>query len=272
MHNLSKYLFVCFLFAMLVLAACNQPSENADGADAIVEVTTVPETEIAEVEEAVAEPTDVPATATEAPTETAVPPTEAPTETPEPTNTPTVEPTATETNTPTPEATETPEPTNTPAPTNTPQATAVPPTPIPPTAAPVAAHTFPETPIRPFNADEFIRYLGLVRDSYRSFNSEMDLFAQTGKPGDCGTFIGWTRLWILEAPGYTDVPADWQPLYTEYRSIIKQVVNVTAEIRPLCNAQGGELSKETTNAIIDFVTWAYPRSEAMVAEANSIPK
>lgn len=265
MHTLSKYLFVCLAIAMFALTACNQASDAPVAEDSVTEETAVPATAVAQVAE---ESTDIPPTATEAPTETAVPPTE----TPEPTNTPTPEPTATETDTPTPEATETPEPTNTPAATNTPQATAVPPTAVPPTAAPVTAHTFPETPIRPFDADDFIRYLGLVRDSYRSFNSEMDLFAQTSKPGDCGTFIGWTGLWILEAPGYTDVPADWQPLYAEYRSMLRQVVSVTAEIRPLCNAQGGELSKETTQAIVDFVTWAYPRSEAMVTEANSLPK
>ena len=49
-------------------------------------------------------------------------------------------------------------------------ATAVPPTsPPPPTTG--TAHTFPETPIQPWNADTFVTYLGRVRDSFRSFNS-----------------------------------------------------------------------------------------------------
>ena len=271
MHTLTKkYLFVYLTLALLLLSACGQTSD-AESAEAVApETTAVPTTEVATVIEE--EATEVPPTATEAPTETAVPPTEVPTETPDPTNTPTLEPTATETNTPTPAPTDTPEPTNTPASTNTPQATAVPPTPIPPTAAPVTAHTFPETPIRPFDADDFIRYLGLVRDSYRSFQSEMGLMTETKKPGDCGTFIGWTGLWILEAPGYTDIPADWQPLYTEYRSLLKQVVSVSAEIRPLCSAEGGDVSGETIQAIVDFLSWAYPRSEDMIIEANVLPK
>ncbi|MCA9976268.1 MAG: hypothetical protein KC413_10980, partial [Anaerolineales bacterium] len=83
---------------------------------------------------------------------------------------------------------------------------------------------------------------------------------------------GWTRLWILEAPGFTDVPPDWQPLYVEYRSLLQQVVAVTAEIRPLCTGTGGELSAESTQAILNFVSWAYPRSEQMVVELSSLPR
>ncbi len=264
MSKFSNKCFICLFFVLLSLSACNQATTATATEERVSQVTAVSQAEPSK--EATA--TEVAPTATEAPTETAVPPTE----TPEATDTPTPEPTATASNTPTATVTATPKATETAVPTNTPAATAVPPTPIPPTAAPVSAHTFPETPIRPFDADDFILYLNRVRDSYRSFNSEMDLFAQTGKPGDCGTFIGWTGLWILEAPGYTDVPTGWQSLYTEYRSILQQVVTVTAEVRPLCNAQGGQLSEETTNAIVDFVTWAYPRSEAMLVEASGVPK
>lgn len=151
-------------------------------------------------------------------------------------------------------------------------ATAVPPTAVPPTAAPISAPVFPETQIQPFDVNTFTRYLGLVRDSYRSFNSEMSLFAETNKPGDCGTFNGWTRLWIIEAPGFTEVPANWQPLYAEYRSMLSQIVSITAEIRPLCGGEGGQVSAETTQAIVNFLAWAYPRSEAMVAEAAALPQ
>ncbi len=214
--------------------------------------------------------TAVPSTTTPTHTATAVPPTDTPTNTPTPepsytptpTNTPTAVPTDTPTATPSPTATQT----------RTPAATAVPPTPVPPTAAPVTAPTFPETPIQPFNADTFINYLGLVRDSYRSFNSELGIFEETGKPGDCGTFVGWTRLWILQAPGFTDVPAAWQPLYGEYRTMLSQIVTLTAEIRPLCSGTGGQVSAETTQALFDFLAWAYPRSEAMVIEAGQIPR
>jgi hypothetical protein len=79
-------------------------------------------------------------------------------------------------------------------------------------------------------------------------------------------------LWILEAPEFTDVPSEWGPLYTEYRSMLSQVVNLTAPIRPLCAGEGGSLSAEETQAIITFLDWAYPRMEAMVSEAAGIPR
>jgi hypothetical protein len=154
-------------------------------------------------------------------------------------------------------------------------ATAVPPTAVPPTAPPPTtgtAHTFPETPIQPWNADTYVRYLGLVRDSFRSFNSEYQLALTTDKPFDCGTFVGWTWLWILEAPGFTDVPTEWQPLYSEYRDKLRQIVSLTAEIRPLCNAQGGEISEESSQAILAFLLGAYPRLEQMMIEANQLPR
>jgi hypothetical protein len=120
--------------------------------------------------------------------------------------------------------------------------------------------------------DTFVRYLGLVRDSFRSFNSEMGIFEANGKPGDCGTFNGWTYLWIREAPGFTDVPANWQPLYGEYRSLLKQIAEITTEIRPLCSGPGGQVSVETTQAIFDFLSWAYPRTEAMLVESAQVPR
>lgn len=266
MNNLRQnFLFrLCLLFCLttvLLLVACGSEEPTP---------TAIPEEVSAATEAPTEEPTAVP---TAVPTETPIPPTATTIDTPTPVPTNTPEPT----NTPTP----TEEPTETPLPTDTPTATAVPPTAVPPTAvpptaapiaAPIAAPTFPETQIQPFDADTFTRYLGLVRDSYRSFNSEMSLFAETGKPGDCGTFNGWTRLWIIEAPGFTDVPAEWQPLYAEYRSMLSQIVSITAEIRPLCGGEGGQVSAETTQAIVTFLGWAYPRSEAMVTEAATLPR
>ncbi len=256
-YQKSTLIFCLFLGLILLLAACGSEEPVP---------TAVPEEVSAATEAPTEEPTAEP---TAVPTETPIPPTATatntstpvPTDTPEPTNTPT----------PTEEPTETPLPTDTPTATAVPP-TAVPPTAVPPTAAPIAAPTFPETQIQPFDVDTFTRYLGLVRDSYRSFNSEMSLFAETGKPGDCGTFNGWTQLWIIEAPGFTDVPADWQPLYAEYRSMLSQIVSITAEIRPLCGGEGGQVSAETTQAIVTFLGWAYPRSEAMVAEAATLPR
>lgn len=114
--------------------------------------------------------------------------------------------------------------------------------------------------------------MGLVRDSFRSFNSEMGLWQTTNKPGDCGTFNGWTMLWILQAPGFTDVPSAWQSLYVEYRSMLRQIVTITAEVRPLCSGRGGLISAETTTAILDFLEWAYPRSEQMMVELATLPR
>jgi len=153
----------------------------------------------------------------------------------------------------------------------------IPPTPTPaptssdPQPAPVSGHTFPETPIKPFNRDEFVGYLGQIRDSLRSFTSEMNLMSQTGKYGDCGTFNGWVGLWILQAPGYTAVPANFASFYGEYRSLLRQVVNTTQEIRVVCNQGGGEVSDETINEINEFLLWAYPQSEQLVSEASILP-
>ncbi|MBK8932318.1 MAG: hypothetical protein IPM76_08365 [Chloroflexi bacterium] len=261
-----RHLFVMVALATFILglSACKEA----------VAPTAVPIAAATGTETAVS-PTNT-ATATATPTDTP-PPTD--TATALPTDTPEPSPTATHTPTKTPTAS--PEPTDTATPTHTPRpastaapATAVPPTTAPPAAPPSTgtAHTFPETPIQPWNADTYIRYLGLVRDSFRSFNSEYQLALTTDKAFDCGTFIGWTRLWILEAPGFTDVPATWQPLYSEYRDKLRQIANLTAEVRPLCNAQGGEISEESSRAILAFLLEAYPRLEQMIIEANQLPR
>lgn len=265
--NFKKIILISILL-MTIGIGCNEPEDNQPQATPTEEVaqvtdTAVPPTDTPEPTDTVV-PTDTPEpTATETP----VPPTETPTRTPTATKTAT----ATRTATATAEATATDRPQPTVA--ATAAATAVPPTPTPvPTSPPVTAHTFPETPIVPWDADTFTNYLGRVRDSFRSFHSEMGLFQETGKPGDCGTFNGWTALWIVESPGFTGVPSEWQPLYVEYRSLLAQVVNVTAPIRPLCANQGGSITEEETTAIINFINWAYPRTEAMVQEAAVIPR
>lgn len=252
-HRKSLSLFLGLLL-LLLLAACGTEAEPTP--------TAVPE----KIAAATEIPTETP---TAVPTDTPIPPTKTATNTPPPLPTDTPEPT--DTPIPTAEPTETPIPTATATATAVPP-TAIPPTAVPPTAAPIVAPVFPETQIQTFDVDTFTRYLGLVRDSYRSFNSEMSIFAENGKPGDCGTFNGWTRLWIIEAPGFTDVPTAWQPLYAEYRAMLNQMVGITTEIRPLCSGQGGQVSAETTQAIVNFLAWAYPRSEAMVVEAASLPR
>ena len=94
---------------------------------------------------------------------------------------------------------------------------------------------------------------------------------QSGKYGDCGTFNGWVAFWIVQSPGYTNVPANFASLYNEYRSMLRQVVNITQEIRGLCAGEGGDVTAETIIAILDFLSWAYPRSEQMVSEASVLP-
>lgn len=267
--RLRRFTLPIVLLGLLVfaLAACKGAENDAGSVTAVT-----PDTAVVAVATIAASSTPEPATAT------AVPPTDTPvptataTATASPTHTATPEPTATATPSVTPTATATATATSLPPTPTTAPPTAVPPTAIPPTTAPVTAHTFAETPIVPFNADTFIRYMGLVRDSLRSFDSEIGIWQATGKPGDCGTFIGWTRLWILESPGFTDVPPAWQPLYVEYRSLLQQVAFVTTEIRPLCTGAGGAVSAETTEAIVNFLIWAYPRSEQMVVELNKLPR
>ena len=141
---------------------------------------------------------------------------------------------------------------------------------MPPTPVPVTAHTFPETPIRPFDANDFADYLGRVRDSFRSYHNEMGQMVQTGKPGDCGTFIGWVGLWVLQAPGYTDVPPQWNALYVEYRAMLRDVVTVSNDVRTLCAGEGGTISQETLDGIVNFLGRAYPRIEQMVVEAAQL--
>lgn len=150
----------------------------------------------------------------------------------------------------------------------------IPPTPTPrPTVDPATfpPHTFPETPIKPFDRDDFVSFVGRLRDSLRSYHSEMGLMAQRGKPGDCGTFNGWISLWITQSPGYTNVPPSFFSLYREYRNMLRQVVTLSQEVRDVCGAGGGFVTDETIDAINEFLTWAYPRSEEMVSEASVLP-
>lgn len=155
----------------------------------------------------------------------------------------------------------------------------IPPTPTP---APIVSNPqpqttgggslFPETPVREsFDRDEFVSFVGQLRDSLRSYTSEMDLMKNTHKPGDCGTFYGWLTLWRARSPGYENVPYSFATLYRDYRSILSKVVNLSGEIRTVCDAGGGFVSDETIDAISEFLIWAYPRSEQMVSEASVLP-
>jgi len=95
--------------------------------------------------------------------------------------------------------------------------------------------------------------------------------SQTGKSGDCGTFNGWLGLWIRQVPGYTGVPANFASLYGQYRSLLRQVASLSAEIRDVCNQGGGLVTDETIDAENEFLRWAYPKSEQLVSEASVLP-
>jgi hypothetical protein len=123
-----------------------------------------------------------------------------------------------------------------------------------------------------FDADVFVRYLGLVRDSFRSAADEFPQIFSGSKKGDCGSYIGWIALWVTEAPGFEGVPPAWFPLYAEYRALIQEAVTTTWEINQVCAEGGGTVSDETDAAAQAFIERAYPRSEQMVLEALQLPR
>lgn len=235
-----------YLLAMAILVACGPGRAERDAESTEIAVNIFA-TQMAQVP-----------TSTSTPTSTSVP-----------TDIPTATPTSTATATSLP--TETPSPTSSPTVTLPPTATPVPPTPVPTSPPlPLEAHVFPETPIQPFDADVFLRYLGLVRDSFRSAADEFPRIFSGAKSGDCGSYGGWFALWITEAPGFQDVPVKWDALYVEYRSLLQQVVFVTWEIHEVCSSGGGTVSDETDAASQNFIDWAYPRFEAMIIEAHQL--
>jgi hypothetical protein len=259
------YGLICLLIAA-ILIACGPSQEELDS-HATDTAAALSASQTAEAPTITNTP---PPTATFTPEPTATPtatPTETPTATPTNTPTLTATPTATPTMTPTP--TDTPAPTATPTP--TPPPTEPPPTPVPPPPIP-QAHVFPTTPIQPFDVDVFLTYLGRVRDSFRSAGDEFPRIFSGAKTGDCGSYQGWYVLWVVEAPGFTDVPVEWRGLYSEYRSLLQQVVTVTWEIHGICDSGGGTITDETGNACMEFIGWAYPRTEEMVIEAFQIPR
>ena len=247
-----------------ILIACG-PSQDELGTQATSVAAEAFAAQTAEVPTATHTPLPT-ATFTPEPTATSTP---SPTVTATATPTDTSTPTATATSTPTPVPTATPSPV--PTATSTPTATQAPPTPLPPTPVP-QAHVFSSTPIQAFDVDVFLSYLGQIRDSFRSAQSELPRIFSGAKSGDCGSYIGWYALWVAQAPGFTDIPAGWHPLYSEYRSLLEQVVSVTWEIHTVCDAGGGDVSNETGNACVEFIGWAYPRTEEMLTEAFQIPR
>lgn len=155
----------------------------------------------------------------------------------------------------------------------TPATPVTPVTPTPtPTLSPEQAPVFPETPTRAFDASHFITILEEVRDSFRSFSLDwIPIIRETRErnPGDCGAYLGWYTLWVTEAPAYTNVPESWQPLYIEYRLLLRNAVFSTGRVRRNCPwVYPGEFDDNLDPTII-FPAGA-ARLEAMVLEANQL--
>lgn len=112
----------------------------------------------------------------------------------------------------------------------------------------------------------------LVRDSFRSAADEFPRIFSGAKWGDCGSYNGWFALWLAEAPGFTGVAPAWTGLYVEYRSLLQQAVATTWEIHLVCTSGGGTISDEAADRSLEFIEWAYPRSEQMLLEARELPR
>lgn len=126
---------------------------------------------------------------------------------------------------------------------------------------------FPETQEREFNADDFRRNVGLMRDTFRSFATDLN----EGRPIPCGSYIGWINLWIIDSPVYTNVPDEFKALHVEWRWMLNEIVVRTDDARQFCSGtETGEKEVDLVPAI-EFLIWGYPRSEQMVAELAAIP-
>lgn len=138
----------------------------------------------------------------------------------------------------------------------------------PPVPAPVAtAHTYPTTVMQPFEKALFINEVRNLRTSFVELQQIFDAI-DIGMSGSCATIQGMNKVWREDRMGFTEVPAQFNALYVEYRAIIKEAVDVTAEIEQVCRQGGGSVSEETDNNIKAFLQRVLPRTEQMVAEAT----
>ena len=202
-----------------------------------------------------ATPVDTPtATITETVTATAtMPPTATSSPTPTSTSTPTLMPTAT--------------PTTEPTHTFTPRPTKVPVTPTA-TSAPSTA-SFPPPEVHPFDVGGLIDYLGRAHDSFQQFLSGFGNIVAHGIKGNCNWYIQVRNDW-MGMIAFSDVPDQWQPWYSEYRSLIAGAFDVTLPIHNVCNAGGGTIDDATDQKIINFFDSAQNRLYALIQQANSM--
>lgn len=158
-----------------------------------------------------------------------------------------------------------------PTPTNLPDTT-----PIPTATLVISEETAPrfsQTPIIPFDSEVFITHLELVRDSFRSFTVDwVPILADERERnrGDCGAFRGWYLLWVQQAPAFTELPAQWLPLYYEYRQLLQQAFNHTDQIQKQCFSLTLPAGAVQDDDPATFFPAAYPRLEEMLQQAYSI--
>jgi hypothetical protein len=69
---------------------------------------------------------------------------------------------------------------------------------------------------------------------------------------------------------FSDVPAQWQPLYSEYRSLIAGAFEVTQPIYNVCSAGGGAIDDTTDQQIINFFDAGQNRLYQLIRQANSL--
>lgn len=109
-------------------------------------------------------------------------------------------------------------------------------------------------------------FLGLFRDSLRSFLTDI----LEDRPIHCGSYVGWLRLWVVESPVYTDVPPEFQELHFLWRAMLTEVVELSDVPRRYCDGSS-DVNEFDATALFEYLLFAYPISEGMVTEANSIP-
>jgi hypothetical protein len=128
---------------------------------------------------------------------------------------------------------------------------------------------FPLTEVAPFTEDAFQYQVGRLRDTM----VDLDIIFKRimgGEQGNCVFFGGLYINWTQHMPVFEDVPAKYFDLYIEYRSIIYEAGTLTQEIGTVCANGGGHVSEEADAAIVNFVQWAKPRTEAMLIEAAQL--
>ncbi len=151
------------------------------------------------------------------------------------------------------------------------------PAPVTPSVTADDAPRFPETLTQNWDAWSFIHTLEQVRDSFRSFLNDWVPVLEDERDrnkGDCGSYLGMFTLWRVEAPAFEDPPAEWVDLYVEYRQLLEDASYVTNGVRQQCPALAGAVDADfvarQTQSPADFFSYAYPRSEQLLAEAYTL--